>query len=128
MKETETTMSDEHFEALLNGEPITDTVETSRGEATIVFLDDTLQIQFIRRKAELLGGTSPDSLSPQDALELERTAILDVAVVEGPKGWQKGNSAAYPDRVCKEILYRGCLRLFNEVHGLQPSRPDDTTH
>ena len=118
-------MSDEHFNALLEGKPITKEVETPRGKFVIKFPDGEDSLAIARREAELLDGINYDSLPFDSRIAFQTWATLDVLVLEGPPGWVPGNSRKFPDSSVLSKLYGDCLRLDREVKGVQRPSADE---
>lgn len=110
-------LSDEDlFEKLVNGEDITEEIETHQGTFTIKFPLGTDFIKISRRKAEMRGDIPPERFNKAEDIDFEAYAALDVVVLKGPDWWEKLKSSTQcPDQKIVTTLYRGYLRHYAAI-------------
>lgn len=121
----------ELMERLLKGEEFYETVETDRGTFKLRYLRPRLQRAVQVLLANRFAGQNLNNI-PASALKgFELYALLDVAVVEAPKWWDKlETSEDCPDEKLVLELYRRYLRFYNSIQqkigndGSEPGESD----
>jgi hypothetical protein len=74
----------ELFYAMLNGQTVTDTVKTSRGDFTVKFPKQKDIIAIGRIAAFMRGGIPAANFDAVSDYEIQKVATLDVMITEGP--------------------------------------------
>ena len=75
---------DKYFYAMLNGETVTDTIKTSRGEFTAKFPQQKDVISIGRIAAYMRSGIPAANFDAASDYEIQKVATLDVMITSGP--------------------------------------------
>jgi len=104
------------LEIILNGEQITETINTRRGKFVIAFPlpSDLRKIEI--EVARMLNGNAASSFSSDTLSNFRAYATLDVVIKEAPKWWNDLESAENcPDDNLIMELYRRYLQFYRKV-------------
>lgn len=120
-KENEPTIEEiqkgnEIFEKLLNGEDVTDQVETERGVFTIKYPTNEDDLEIARVKSRMLKDIDLEKTDTETLILIEAQACIDVCLVGFPDWWK--GSEKCPDKFLLGVLYRGFLWHTQEIRKL----------
>lgn len=104
------------LESILDGDRITETVKTKRGDFVIAYpLPHDLRLIDVE-VAKRLEGQPQDSFSRAQVTSFRCYATLDYIIVENPEWWDKLNSSEdCPDDELVTSLYRRYLRFYEKI-------------
>ena len=79
------------FYAMLNGQNVTDTIQTSRGDFFVKFPKQADLISISRIAAFMRGGLPASAFDAVSEYEIQKCATLDVMVISGPAWFENAH-------------------------------------
>jgi len=127
---------DKYFFAMLNGEPVTDTIKTSRGDFIAKFPQQKDVISIGRIAAYMRSGIPAANFDVAADYEIQKVATLDVMITSGPVwfenarkknknfSWRDVPDARFVDEVyAKALQFRQGIQ--EDIAGDQENAPEN---